>query len=337
MNQAIGAGRKDDQSPSSSFDVVVLGESLMDVVLRAASASEFPGGSPANVALALGRLGRAVALLTGLGSDDRGELLRRWLVNAGVDVRPVERSHKTSIARATIDANGDADYEFDISWDLPDSLDTPKSRVIHTGSLGAWMEPGAGVVASAIRAARDRSVISFDPNVRDVDQRDRGLMLARIEALISTADIVKASDEDLDVVAPGESHARVAYRWLAGGASLVVITGGSRGAVGYASTASCAVAAARVQVVDTVGAGDTFMAVLIDWVAGLGSDANGIRSSLRRLSEQDLATALARASRAAAITVGRPGMDPPNRGELDACRDPQLMHASGDEEPPHIG
>ena len=152
--------------------VVVIGESLVDIVHRAGGAvDEAPGGSPANVALTLGRLGRAPTLVTRLADDDRGRRVRRWLEHSGVTVDAVA-APRTSTATALLDASGAATYTFDLEWDLGDDVARlaedvlASADLVHVGSVGAFLEPGAGQVAALVRAVHGRAIVTYDPNIR---------------------------------------------------------------------------------------------------------------------------------------------------------------------------
>ena len=152
--------------------VVVIGESLVDIVHRAGGAvEEAPGGSPANVALTLGRLGRAPILVTRLADDERGRRVRRWLEQSGVAVDAIA-APRTSTAAAILDASGAATYTFDLAWDLGDEVARlaegvlASAELVHIGSVGAFLEPGAGQVVALVRAVRGRATITYDPNIR---------------------------------------------------------------------------------------------------------------------------------------------------------------------------
>jgi fructokinase len=288
---------------------LVVGEALIDVVSRPdGSRAEHPGGSPANVALGLGRLGRDVDLLTWLGHDAAGDLVRQHLQASGVRVLEGNRSaQRTSLATARIDADGGASYEFDLEWDLPETWDAAPGDplVVHTGSIATVLQPGGTAVAAIL--ARQRPVL--------MGSRDHALPV--VEALVRLADVVKVSDEDLAWLHPGVAPAEIAEEWSRSGPALVVVTHGGEGA--FASTSAGArisVAAPPVQVADTVGAGDSFMGGLIDglWSAGLlGADRRQALVDVDTATVQDV---LERCVRIAAITVSRAGANPPRSSEL---------------------
>lgn len=302
-------------------DVLVVGEALVDIVERADGAiAESPGGSPANVALALGRLGRHPRLLTAIGDDLRGEAVRAWL--AASDVALQGRSAvRTSTALARLDARGAATYEFDLVWQI-ESAGTETADVLHVGSIAATLEPGASAVAEILGQHRGRALISYDPNIRpslvgDGDG-DGDSVRSRVLALIERADVVKASDEDVHWLHPGEEIAQVARRWVQSGPPLVVVTTGSSGCLAVTPGFELRLPAVEVDVVDTVGAGDTFMAGLIDGLLAESASGPDARAVLKSLGAERLASLLSGSALAAAVTVSRPGADPPTRAELDA-------------------
>ena len=299
---------------------LVIGEALVDVVRAAdGSTTEHPGGSPANVALGLGRLGRGVDLLTWIGKDARGRLLGEHLGASGVAIVPgSDSASRTSVAVATLSPRGAAAYDFDLTWQVPERWASPPAPpvVVHTGSIAAILEPGGADVTNVLAAHRESATLTYDPNVRPSLMPRADATRPIVEGLVALADVVKASDEDLAwlVDAPPLETAR---RWAGSGPGLVVVTMGDRGAVALTSDGrQIELLAPAVVVADTVGAGDSFMAGLIDglWTAGLlGADR---RPALRRISERTVREVIARCIRIAAITVSRPGADPPTRAEL---------------------
>ena len=310
-------------SGSTAGRALVIGEALVDAVRRPdGSRDEFPGGSPANVALGLARLGRRADLLTWLAPDADGDLVRRHLEASGVHVLRGDRSPvRTPVATAHLDADGVATYEFDLEWDLPTSWDEGDDDplVVHTGSIAAVLRPGGPKVAGLLEHRRPVSTITYDPNLRPALMGDPADVLPVVERLVRAADVVKVSDEYLAWLLPGVAPAEVAEQWSRDGAALVVVTHGGEGA--FASTSAGArvmVPAERVTVADTVGAGDSFMSGLVDglWSAGLlGADR---RDALHEVDASTVEAVLTRCARIAAITVSRPGANPPSRFELVA-------------------
>lgn len=300
---------------------LVIGEALIDVVERAdGTRDQHPGGSPANVALGLGRLGRAVDLLTWLGEDAEGELVRHHLRSSHVDVLTGDRSAiRTPIATAHLDDEGVATYEFDLDWDLPSRWDGDDRAplVVHTGSIATVLEPGAQRVAQELTRRQPRSTVTYDPNLRPALMGSPDRAEPYVAAMVRLADVVKVSDEDLAWLHPGVAPAEIAEDWARSGPALVVVTHGGEGAFAVTSAgARLHVAAPRVQVVDTVGAGDSFMGGLIDglWSAGLlGGDR---RTALHDVDAATVEAVLERCTRIAAITVSREGANPPRSDEL---------------------
>ena len=300
---------------------LVVGESLIDVVQRAdGSTQEHVGGSPANVAVGLARLGHDVAFATQLGDDERGariasHLVREgiWLADGSVGRRP------TSVATSTLDATGAATYSFDLSWHLHLLAPIQGLTHVHTGSIAATLEPGASAVLTTIQGARPNATISYDPNVRPSLMGDPHDVRAKIEALIGLSDVVKASDEDITWLYAGVPVPDVLRLWGQLGPALTVVTRGSQGAVvGLSLTGELtSVEAPLVEVVDTVGAGDSFMAGLLSGLldAGLLGGAQG-RERLRSAALADVRPAVDRALACAAITVSRAGANPPHCSEL---------------------
>jgi len=292
--------------PPRAFDVVVVGESVMDVLVDGDVHTARPGGSPANVALGLGRLGWRVALRTQLGRDAHGEAIAAHLAASDVNVLPASFDvRRTATAVATIGVDGTADYAFDVAW-TPDRIEAVDATVLHVGSLGALLPPGARAVERAVRASQARWV-TLDPNVRPSLLADRAAASATFARLAAAADVVKLSDEDAAWLLPGLGPDAVVEAIGVLGPSLVVLTCGADGALLAAGSARAAVASAAIRAVDTVGAGDTCMAAIVDGLLALD------RIPMVDVELRDLG---ARAMAAAAITVGRRGADLPWAAEL---------------------
>jgi fructokinase len=299
---------------------LVVGEALVDVMHAAdGSVAAHPGGSPANVALGLGRLGRDVALLCWLGDDDNGRAVASHLEASGVKLADGSwGAAHTSVATATLDASGAARYEFDLTWDLPaDASADDEPLVVHTGSIAAVLEPGAGAVLALVEAARATATITYDPNARPALMGEPAAARGHVERVIALADVVKVSDEDIAWLT-GKTPEEIVQGWLELGPSLVVVTRGGDGASAWTREGErIDVPAPAVAVVDTVGAGDSFMGGLIDglWEAGLlGAER---REELAKAPRDVLERILARCARIAAITVSRAGANPPWSSELD--------------------
>jgi fructokinase len=303
-----------------SGHALVIGEALIDIVRRSdGSESEHVGGSPANVALGLGRLGREVELLTWIALDDHGRTIREHLEDSGVSlVRGSESAIHTPVARAFVDAGGVAQYDFDLTWAVsPGAAITRRPLIVHTGSIGAVLPPGATQVRSLVESMSETATITYDPNVRPALMGNPVTALQQIEQLVELADIVKVSDEDLEWLDPESPPNNLARQWLESGPSIVVVTRGSKGATAFIGDGRKVDATApQVPVADTVGAGDAFMAGLIDglWSQGyLGADN---RLMLQAVTTDVITYVLNRSVGIAAVTVSREGADLPTKEEL---------------------
>jgi fructokinase len=293
--------------------VWVAGEALMDLI-PVAGGERVPmvGGGPANTAKAVARLGYQTYFVGGISSDDYGKAIEEELRGSGVDLSLVYRGDKsTALAIATIDENGLAKYDFeldgtasfafDMSW-----LPSGNPDVIHVGSVATMLEPGA---SELLKWVSSKSVpVIFDPNVRPSIQGDKLLYRVAVERWIDKASIIKLSDDDLNWLYGGGEE-EIVSGWLACGVSIVVVTRAEKGLRAYSSGAVIDVPAVKVELVDSVGAGDTIGAVLVEGVLQRGID--GLRGDVLR-------SVLERAVKAAAITCSRAGAKPPTRQELEA-------------------
>ncbi len=308
---------------SDQPEILVVGEALTDVVVdRDGGVAEHPGGSPANVALALGRLGRRPRLLTWIGADARARRIEEWLAASGVRLDPASRgAGPTSVATARLDASGSARYELDIRWDPGEPAPGPVD-LLHVGSVSAVLGPGAALVRRLV--AGPGPLVSYDPNIRADFLSDPGRARRDVLALVRAADIVKVSDEDLAWIAPGQPPGAVVAGWLKDGASLVIVTRGANGAAAATPAGGVEVAAPAVEVADTVGAGDTLMGAFLSGLAGTvmagpaAHDPAAVRRALGALPPEDLRALLAYGVAAAAVTIARPGADPPWPDEIKA-------------------
>jgi fructokinase len=295
---------------------LVIGESLIDIV----ESDEHVGGSPLNVAVGLGRLGREVDFLTYIADDAYGRHITEYLNAAGVQLVSESRTaERTATARSTIAEDGSADYVFDLDWQLSGTPPVAPPLFVHTGSIAAVQDPGCLAVAALIDTYRVSATVTFDPNVRPSLIADRDLARERIEHLVERSDIVKVSEEDLRWIDPDRPPERIAQTWLALGPAIVAVTMADRGAAAVCAAGVARVPARPVQVVDTVGAGDAFTIGLIDALWGRGLLGAQRRAELAGLDLDALTTALEAASVAAALTVGRAGADLPDRAALDAA------------------
>jgi fructokinase len=298
---------------------LVIGEALVDVVRGDDSQVEYPGGSAANVAVALARLGRPTWLATSFATDEYGVLLANHLarndVQRATDPGAVSR---TSSAVATLDAGGAATYAFDLQWRL-NPVELPAKvvpAVVHACSIGAVLEPGAVDVLGEVQRFRSVATVSYDLNLRPSITGTGPEVVARVEKLVAHADVVKASDEDLETLSPDASWEETAERLLTLGPTAVVVTRGRSGASVLRRAGRVDVPAVRVRVADTIGAGDTFGAALLDALMGRGLLGASRREALADLDDAGWHEVVSAAVRAAAVTVSRPGADPPTRAEL---------------------
>lgn len=298
-----------------SGQVLVIGESLIDIVRKEGGAGvEVVGGSPANVALGLGRLGTEPRLLTALGHDNRGRRIASQLEQSGVRIDPASWSlPHTATAAALIDSHGRAQYEFDIAWTLPTPVQLGSAQIVHCGSIATFLSPGADTISAFVDELQGQAVLTFDPNIRPALVGSHAAALARVERLASRADVVKLSDEDANWLWPAASADEVLNHLLDNGARLVALTLGGAGAVAATNQHRVRITAPRVNVVDTVGAGDTFMAALIYCLV------NEPRL-IGEPSEAELAAAIHFAVVAASLTVQRAGADLPTAAEVRTAR-----------------
>ena len=274
------------------------------------------GGGPANTAKALARLGLQVDFIDGISTDAYGVIARKELERDGVGLTLALNSDKpTCTATVTLDSAGSASYEFLIagtatfdfndSW-LPDP-EALKPSVLHIGTLATIVEPASTTLHNwAIKCAEFAPIV-FDPNVRSSVVGDREKYRSAVEKWVGISSVIKLSDDDVSWLYPEESMDEVAKRWIAGGASLVVVTRGAHGIIGYTEHGYEEVDGAKVTVVDTVGAGDTVGAILVEGI---------MKHSVIGLQGQVLNAVLHRAAIAAGITVSRAGAQPPRLHEL---------------------
>ena len=312
--------------------LVVVGENVIDLlptrhgidVLRAA-----PGGGPANTAVAATRLGLPTRLLARIGSDGFGELIRDRLLAEGLDPSGlVAAAEPSALALATLAADGSARYDFrmedaaDWRWrpgELPEALE-PGVKALHAASIALFREPGAARIEAMLRREHSRGevTVTLDPNIREdvIGDPDAARGVALRHA--AQAHVVKSSDEDLAYLYPGLSPEGAAHSLAALGPALVVVTRGGDGAFALSHGVAASVTAPETEVVDTVGAGDSFMGALLRRLDLDGRLGDSPRERLAGLTEADLAGLLAYAAAAAAHTVTREGADPPTEEDLRA-------------------
>ncbi|MEV7803268.1 carbohydrate kinase [Microbispora sp. NPDC088329] len=293
---------------------LVAGESLVDLIGTPGSwtFTAVPGGSPLNVAVALAALGRPVRFAGETGVDFFGGLLRGHLARHGIGGGDLAPATATGLAFARVGADGSASYDFRFDWTFSAPVTLDGVTCLHTGSLATLVAPGGDHVRGLMRAAAGAGItVSYDPNIRPSLIGDRARALAHVEECVRLSRLVKVSAEDLGWLYPGEPFADVARRWAGLGPELVVVTQGGDGAAAVlrdettdGEVITCP--APAVEVVDTVGAGDTFTAAYLDALDG--APINGER----------VAEALRRGCAAAAIVCTRAGAVPPTREEVKA-------------------
>ena len=306
-------------TPSPTSGVLVIGESLMDVVSSSSGIDEHVGGSPMNVSVGLARLGCPVQLLTRIGTDARGTVIADYLASAGVHLVPgsiVEG--RTSTAMATLDESGSASYEFLIDWSLGFVGELPDSSIVHTGSIAAFLEPGASQLETLLVAAAARhAIITIDPNIRPSIIGSKDDSLAVVKRLAALATVVKVSDEDALWLFGELTPDGVVDRLLAIGATLAIVTLGASGALLATARHRVRLPGRRVIVADTIGAGDSFMSAVVQRLSALllsGVDAAAIVDG-SALEESVLSDIGQFAVSCAAITVSRIGSNPPTMAE----------------------
>ena len=294
------------------MSIWVAGEVLIDIL----PTGDVVGGGPANTAKALARLGYDVDFIDGISSDAHGVSARKELEQDGVGLGLSLRSDKpTCTATVTLDSAGGARYEFFIkgtatfdfnaSW-LPDAS-MFKPSLLHIGTLATIIEPGAGALFDWAVRVGEFAPIVFDPNIRPSVMSDPAAYVATVEKWASISSIIKLSDDDIKWLYPNETLDEVAHRWISGGVSCVVVTRGEHGLIGYTEHGMEEVDGAKVSVIDSVGAGDTVGAVIVEGV---------IAHSVAGLQGRVLNEILHRAAVAAGITCSRAGAQPPYKHEL---------------------
>jgi fructokinase len=308
-------------APGAPERALVIGEALIDIVEREGKVTgEHVGGSPLNVAVGLARLGRRVDFLTHIAYDQRGRQIIEYVKSSGVQlVSGSTTAERTPTALATLDASGSASYVFDIDWQLAGTAEVAPPLVAHTGSIASVLEPGCRATAALLDAYHPSATITFDPNVRPALIEDADIARGRIDRFIERSDVVKASDEDLRWIEPNRPPEQIARTWLGLGPSIVAVTMGDRGAFAVCAAGIVRVPALRVNVIDTVGAGDAFMTGLIDALWSLGLLGAKRRRDLARIGVDALTGVVQMAALSSALTVARPGADLPDRATRDAA------------------
>ena len=307
--------------------LTVIGEALMDVVRRSSGEEAHVGGSPLNVAVGLARLEHPVQFIGRFGKDPYGDAIAAHLRSSSVLVPFPPDGKPSSVATAVVDDDGAASYTFDLSWELPGLAERlpfmlQGASLLHTGSIATMLEPGASEVLAAVEHAHPNTTISFDPNCRPSIITDKDFAREQTERFVALADVVKASDEDLEWLYPGVDVRESARRWLSlgghEGPAMVVVTRGAAGPWGITAAGEAEAPTPKVKVADTVGAGDSFMAALLSGIVDRGLDGAQNRGDLRALPAGILRELLVHAAAAAAVTVSRAGANPPTRAELNS-------------------
>ena len=300
-----------------SDQIWVVGEVLIDLIPDIDQHLAIVGGGPANTAKALARLGVKTYFIDGISNDEYGQMAKAELLSANVLLDYAQFSNKpTSTSKVTLSKSGSASYEFVIkntatfdysaSW-LPDPQNI-KPSLLHIGTLATVVEPGASVLFEWVQSVVHVAPIVFDPNIRPAVLGDRAEYVTKVEKWVAISSAVKVSDEDLDWLYPGKSTDVIANKWLEVGLHLVVVTLGNKGITAYRKNEQTSVPAVKVVVADTVGAGDTVGAVLVEAI---------VKNGLDKLTGDVLKTMLNRAAKAAAITVSRTGANPPTLKEIE--------------------
>ena len=299
------------------MSIWVAGEVLIDIL----PTGPVVGGGPANTAKALARLGYGVDFIDGISTDAYGLSARKELERDGVTLGLCLTSDKpTCTATVTLDSMGVAKYEFLIdgtatfdfnkSW-LPDA-ERLKPEVLHIGTLATVIEPGASALFDWAVHVGEFAPIVFDPNIRPSVMGDRVAYCAAVEKWIGISSIVKLSDGDIAWLYPDQSLDEVAYSWIAEGVNCVVVTRGAHGLIGFTEHGMEEVGGVETIVVDTVGAGDTVGAIIVEGI---------LKYSVAGITGHELNGVLRKAAIAASITCSRAGAQPPCTHELVEAMD----------------
>jgi fructokinase len=299
-----------------SNQVWVCGEVLIDLIPDGTERKAVVGGGPANTAKVLAKLGIDAQFIDGISTDKFGQMALKQLHKDGVLLDFVKFSDKpTCLAIVSLNKQGAASYEFVIegtatfdfsaTW-LPDPV-ANKPSLLHIGTLVTAIEPAASVLFEWAKQVAKVSPIVFDPNIRPAVMSDRAEYVKQVERWVSISSSVKVSDDDIYWLYPGVALDLIANKWLDMGPELVVVTFGDKGLTGYRKNEKVAVDAKKVVVADTVGAGDTVGAILVEAI---------IEDGLDKLTGMRLSVMLDRAAKAAAITVSRTGALPPSKAEI---------------------
>ena len=320
------AGVADSAGRRVMGSIAVIGEAVADAIVQDdAGGGELrlrvlPGGGPVNTAVALSRLGTPTKFLGRLARGPIGQLLRRHLIDSRVDISATVRADQLpTLAITSVGHDGHAAYDFyltgtaDWQWTADELAGGDPREVValHAASLALTQPPGAAVIEDLLVRQRRRATVSIDPNVRSnvVPAEFYREALPRWAGL---ADILRLSEDDLDVAMPEVPVHAACARFHDAGTPLVVVTRGSDGAFASLRGETVTVPAVDVDVVDTVGAGDSFTAGLLHWLHEIGA----LGGRLPDLTVTDLTDAMKFASAVAAVTCTRAGANPPWPGDL---------------------
>jgi fructokinase len=299
--------------------VWVCGEALIDLIPVTPGSDQrqvIPGGGPANTAHALARLDIPTEFIGGLSDDQYGQRMRAEFMagRVGLTFTP-EHQLPTCLAIVSIDLDGGATYEFKIDGTATfafatENLPDPKviqPEAIYIGTLATIIEPGASILKDWVIQAKGYAPIIYDPNIRSSVISDRSRYQEVVKEWVVLSNVVKASEDDLAWLYPEADPLEIARSWVSQGVQIVVVTKGENGIIGVTDNQEVSIPGVKVDVIDTVGAGDTVGAVIVEALVEFG---------LEKLTSELLSHTLHRAALAAAITCSRAGANPPTKGEL---------------------
>ena len=297
--------------------VWVVGEVLIDLLPEGSDRKPVVGGGPANTAKALAKLGIDTQFIDEISTDGYGQMVKDELVSAGLKLDYVKYSDKpTCLAIVSLSNSGSATYDFlientatfDFTSEWLPNPQTERPSLLHIGTLATVIEPGASALFDWAQSVAKVAPIVFDPNIRPAVISDRKQYVDQVDRWVAISSAVKVSDEDIRWLYPSLEIEQVVNNWLTKGPSLIVVTYSDKGLTGYRLGEKVSIDAVKVKVADTVGAGDTVGAILVEAIFKDGLDI---------LTGARLETMLKRAAKAAAITVSRVGANPPTSEELE--------------------
>jgi fructokinase len=299
-----------------SKEIWVCGEALIDLIPRGEQKVAIVGGGPANTAKALARLGFDSYFIDGISTDSFGGMIKDQLLHDGVNLKYAHYSDKqTCTADVSLDKAGVASYvftidgtaTFDFTNDWLPSPEEIKPVVLQIGTLATIVQPAADVLLEWAKRVAKVAPIVFDPNVRSSVLPDRPKYQEAIAKWAAISEVIKVSEDDLAWLYPEQDQIAIAEEWIKGGSTLVIITKGSYGIIGVTKDDVVSVPGVKIEVVDTVGAGDTVGAIVVEAIVERG---------LKVITGDVLRKVLVRATKAAAITCSRAGANPPTRAEI---------------------